>query len=204
MSLSGWIDILVLLASGFTFISFLRLYIKKRTLLALYFGLSALSVFIAFLGPFILEEYYGRLIIEWGKFIAITIIVSALLVLIRNLKPIFARFPAYMTALPFISIAFFPLIADSLAIKELINAIFQGGALVVCLLVFSINHFREEKRIFYQLGMLLLFTAYTVFWFISESFGINTAILAEIFFSLGIICMTMGFTSDGMESELNS
>ncbi|MTI86673.1 MAG: hypothetical protein FH748_01755 [Balneolaceae bacterium] len=192
MSLSASIDIIVLLSAAFTFVSFIQIYLQKKELLHLYFGLSALSIFAGYLAIFISQEY-GNIIFEWARFVSITIIISALLVLIRNLKPGFARFPSYMSALPFISIVFFPLVVDSISIKELVNAIYQGGALVVCLLVFSINHFRSTPRLFFKLSLLLLVTAYTVYWFFEAYTGNYSNLITEISFSGGMILLSVGF-----------
>ncbi|HBQ59506.1 MAG TPA: hypothetical protein DD671_07730, partial [Balneolaceae bacterium] len=133
-----WIDLVVSLSFGTVFFLMLKLFIKRPSLLVAYFGISALAISTPyFLDLFGVESYID--LFQWGKLISITFYISGLLVLIRESKPIFARFPVYLTGLPFVSFLFFPLIIDSIVIKELINAIYQGGALVVTVLIFTLN-----------------------------------------------------------------
>src|SRR5690606_31703623 len=99
-----------------------------------------------------------------GRLIAIITYISGLLILIRQSKPIFARFPLYMTALPFLSVLFFPLILDSYIIKDLLNAIYQAGALLVTGLIFSLIFARSSGRRYYFLGIGAAAASYITYW----------------------------------------
>ena len=75
----------------------------------------------------------------WGNFVSIVSVLSALFMMIRESKPVFARFPFYLTFLPFISLIFFGLLDVSFAIKDLLIIIFKAGALLVSFMLFGIH-----------------------------------------------------------------
>jgi uncharacterized membrane protein len=162
MLLQNWLNLVLAISFGITFFLLFRLYLKKRNLLELYFSLSAAAVAFPYTYGLFFDIHPSLL--EWGRLVAITFYISGLLVLIRESKPPFARFPIYLTALPFVSFLFFPLIIDSLAIKNLINGIYQGGALIVTLLIFTVNNVKTKGRRYYLLGLGLVTIAYLGFW----------------------------------------
>lgn len=162
MLTQDWVNLVVMVSFGITFFLLFRLYLKKRTLLELYFSLAAVSVAFPYAYMLFLDTLPG--LIEWGRLVAVTFYISGLLVLIRESKPPFARFPVYLTALPFIGFLFFPLMIDSLAIKNLINGIYQGGALLVTLLIFTVNNTKTKRRRYYLLGLGLITFAFIGYW----------------------------------------
>ena len=199
MDTAKWIDLVVSLSFGTVFILLLRLYIRRQSLLLLYFGLAALTITI----PYLLDLFRVVVpidIFQWGKLVSITTYISGLLVLIRESKPVFARFPAYLTALPFVSFIFFPLILDSIVIKDLINAIYQGGALVVTVLVFTINQARKRKRRYYIIGISSVGAAYLSYWILFKQ--LNTPELnwiSEILLSVGILFTAFRFVKGELD-----
>ncbi len=130
---------------------------------------------------------------EWGDLIAITTALCGLFIEIRESKPVFARFPIYLTLLPFLSILFYPLIIDSVVIKNLLQLIYQGGSIVVAILVVSINQFLHKQRGYLLTSCMIFLIAYICFWFLDdfEAFPVKDA--AKIVFSLGIIVASIGF-----------
>lgn len=193
MDTAKWIDLVVSLSFGTVFVLLFQLFLKKRTLLELYFSIAALIISVPYLiDLFQIETPYN--LFQWGKLISITIYISGLLALIRNSKPVFARFPQYLTALPFVSFLFFPLIIDSIVIKDLLNAIYQGGALAVTVLVFTLNQAKKRKRRYYIIGISSVGAAYLSYWLLFSR--INTPELiwvSEILLSVGILFTTFRF-----------
>lgn len=193
MDPAKWIDLVVSLSFGTTFFLLLRYYIRKRSLMVLYFSIAALIISIPYFTDLFMIELPINLF-EWGKLISITVYISGLLVLIRESKPIFARFPQYLTALPFVSFLFFPIIVDSIVIKDLLNAIYQGGAIIVTMLVFTLNQAKKNNRRYYVLGLSLLGLAYLTFWLY---FNRNTMAyygwISEILLSAGILITVFRF-----------
>ncbi|MDR9416697.1 MAG: hypothetical protein RI564_10460 [Gracilimonas sp.] len=193
MNTAKWIDLVVSLSFGTVFFLLLKLFIRQRSLIIIYFGLAALAI----ATPYAIDLVQVEMpidVFEWGKLISITFYISGLLVLIRESKPVFARFPAYLTTLPFISFLFFPLIIDSFVIKDLINAIYQGGALVVTVLVFTLNQIRKTKRRYYIIGISSIGAAYMSYWFVFKQMNNPDLIwIAEILLSVGILFTAFRF-----------
>ena len=114
--------------------------------------------------------------------------------MIRESKPIFARFPVYLTALPFVSFLFFPLIIDSIVIKDLINAIYQGGALIVTVLVFALKQAKKRNRRYYIIGITGVATSYLSYWLIfNRSTSVDMVWVSEILLCVGILFATIRF-----------
>lgn len=194
MIAQDWANLVIIVSFGITFFLFFRLYLKKKTLLELYLGLAAGSI--SFSYACILFFNTLPSFIEWGRLVAVTFYISGLLVLIRESKPPFARFPVYLTALPFISFLFFPLIIDSIAIKNLINGIYQGGALLVTVLIFTVNNARTKGRRYYLLGLSLITIAFIGYW-TSVYFDFEAYTWAvKIILSSGILVTVFRFIQD--------
>lgn len=194
MDPSKWIDLVLSISAGISFALLLKLYIRSKSLLELYFALAVIILGMPYL--FDLFRVDAQVIIfEWYKLISVTIFISGLLVLIRESKPVFARFPLYLTALPFISILFFPFIIDSVVIKDLLNAIYQGGALIVTTLVFTVNHARNSGRRYYLAGIGCVIIAYLSYWFYFYPQNPAFIWITEILLAIGILITTIKFIS---------
>ncbi|MDZ7806901.1 MAG: hypothetical protein U5K71_07280 [Gracilimonas sp.] len=187
-----WVDLVVVVTLLISMYTLFRQYMRRRSLVDLYFGSSALILFVAY-SIHLLELQPRQFFMNWGKLISITFYISGLLVLIRESKPSFARFPLYLTALPFISFIFFPLIIDSIVIKDLVNGIYQGGALIVTILVFTINKGNVIGRRYYISGLTLVSIAFILFWFVFNREMPENIWISEILFSVGILLVLYRF-----------
>lgn len=203
MGTAEWIDLVVSLSFGTVIFLLLKLFIQRRSLLITYFGLASITITI----PYLIDLFQFEMmfdLFQWGKLISITFYISGLLVLIRESKPIFARFPAYLTALPFVSFLFFPLIIDSIVIKNLINAIYQGGALVVTVLVFTLNQAKQSKRRYYIIGISSIGLAYLSYWVILRQMNMTDFYwISEILLSVGILFTVIRFVK-GEQERINT
>lgn len=187
-----WVDLVVSFSFGTASILLFKIFLKRRSLLELYFSLAAFIISI----PYLLHLFQIDPVLnlfQWGKLVSITIYISGLLVLIRESKPVFARFPLYLTALPFVSFLFFPLIIDSIVIKDLINAIYQGGALVVTVLVFTLNQARKKGRRYYIIGISFIAAAYLSYWLYLNRVATDHIWISEILLSVGILVTLFRF-----------
>ncbi|MCH2448767.1 MAG: hypothetical protein MK198_01350 [Gracilimonas sp.] len=194
-----WVDLVVSFSFGTAFILLFKLFLKKRSLLELYFSLAAFTISIPYLLDLLQIDPTIDLF-QWGKLISITLYISGLLVLIRESKPVFARFPIYLTALPFISFLFFPLLINSIVIKDLINATYQGGALVVTVLVFTVNEARAKGRRYYIIGISFISAAYLSYWLYLNRLNEPDLIwITEILLSVGILVTLFRFIKSQQE-----
>tara|TARA_B100000965_G_scaffold391825_1_gene400474 strand:+ start:145305 stop:145802 length:498 start_codon:yes stop_codon:yes gene_type:complete len=136
---------------------------------------------------------------EWGDLIGLTLAMSALYEEIRLSKPVFARFPTQLTFLPLIVILFYPLIVDSTVVKELLFQTYEGGMLIVALLLFSNNHKFYSKSYLLIGGLLLLTVSYIMKWFF---YDLNAAqVLTGVLFSAGLVITTIGLTHNNIKTS---
>lgn len=185
-----WTDLLLGLSAIYAVIIFLKLHFESQSYLFAYLSLS--SVLLLFITAMPYTGLLSEAWVEWTILFLIITLISALLVLIRESKPAFARFPTYMTALPFISVLFFPFVIDSYAIKDLLNMIYQGGALVVALLVISINHFIKPYLKFFLTGTVLLGMSYLGYWFILDYIN-GFSWVFTLLTAVAVLLLTIGF-----------
>lgn len=132
---------------------------------ALAAGLFALTQ-LALLFEGVLSSAVVSLVVEWGHVLCLAVVLSALAVFVRESKPDFARYPLLYTGLPlFIVISHF-LISDTYALKTWLLSMYQGGAVAVALLMYSVYTWRSDiyRRV---LGATVLFTlTWITFWFL--------------------------------------
>lgn len=190
MDIGLWTDLLLGLSALYAVVIFLKLHFESQSYLFAYLSLS--SVLLLFITGLPYTGLLSDSWVEWTILFLVITLISALLVLIRESKPAFARFPSYMTALPFISVLFFPFVIDSYAIKDLLNMIYQGGALVVALLVISINHFIKPWLKFFLTGTVLLGMSYLCYWFIFDFIN-GFSWLISLILTVSVILLTTGF-----------
>lgn len=70
--------------------------------------------------------------------------------------------------------------------------IYQGGALVVALLVISINHFIKPWLKFFLTGTVLLGMSYLAYWFIFDFIN-GFSWLISLILTVSVILLTTGF-----------
>ena len=104
--------------------------------------------------------YGSETIQSWGSFISVVAILSTLFMIIRESKPVFARFPFYLTFLPFISLLFFGSLEVNIAIKNLLIMIFEAGAILVGLIIFGINTYLYSISRIYLMGTVVFLINY--------------------------------------------
>lgn len=197
-----WIDLVVAVTLLISTYTLLKQFINNRSLVDLYFGCAALILLSAY-SIHLLDLQSSQFFMNWGKLISITFYISGLLVLIRESKPLFARFPLYLTALPFISFLVFPLIIDNIVIKDLVNGIYQGGALVVTILVFTVNKSKVSRRRYYIIGLSLVSLSFILYWFVFNREMVQSIWISEILFSAGILLVLFRFKQSNTIQTVN-
>ena len=198
MDPSKWIDLILLTSTAFCAILFIKRFLLQKTLLDLYFALSAIILFIPY-SLHIMNVDTDVDLFGWAKLIAIITYISGLLVLIRESKPVFARFPQYLTALPFMSLLFFPFMIDSYVIKDLLNAIYQGGALVVTGLIITLNFARTKGRRYYLIGIGSAIAAYIAYWVYFNRFDSDYTWISEMLLAVAIVITSYKFIKSQKE-----
>jgi hypothetical protein len=188
----NWINILLIISGCISSILLFNVAYKAKSLSNLFFGLSILFLLVGIITGMIVTDYTD-VANEWGELLAMTSLLCGLFVKTRNSKPIFARFPLPMTLLPILGVLFYPMINQADVIKELLWITYQGGALIVALLVISINHFLYKHRTLLLLACFILAISFALYWFISISDTLFTQNIALALFALGMLVGSIGF-----------
>ncbi len=188
----NWMNILLLISGSISSIILFNVAYRAKSLSNLFFGLSTLCLTIGIVFSFI-GSNYSELAKEWGNLLAMTLVLCGLFVKTRNSKPIFARFPLPMTLLPLVGVLFYPMINQADVIKEILWITYQGGALIVALLVISINHLLYKYRTLLLLACVILASAFTLHWFVDIPDNTLATNVALILLAAGMLLASIGF-----------
>ena len=91
-------------------------------------------------------------------------VLSSLANFMREDKPPFARYPYFFTMLPFVVLPVFPFISDTVVIKNWVLALYQFGALVMAMLLFSLMATKDKSLRFLLPAVLLFAFSWLVKW----------------------------------------
>ena len=117
-------------------------------------------------------EIVTQFIQEWGHVVSLAFVLSSLAVFIRESKPVFAQLPLLYTAFPLLIVISYILVHDTYALKRWLIAIYQGGAILVSLLMYSVYTYRRKEYTMVLLGVVLFLLSYGLFWYVP---GISSA-----------------------------
>lgn len=109
---------------------------------------------------------YPDLVVEWGHIISLAFILSALAVFIRQSKPVFAQFPLIYAALPLFIVLSYALVLNTYALKDWLLSIYQAGAILVALLMYSVYTYREQRYVYILSGTILFLLTFILFWYV--------------------------------------
>jgi hypothetical protein len=116
----------------------------------------------------------AEFVVEWGHITCLAFVLSSLAVFIRESKPVFAQFPMLYTALPLLIVISYILVQDTYALKTWLIAIYQGGAIIVSLLMYAVYTYRNNDFAIILVGVCVFLMCYMLFWYIpgiQESYG---------------------------------
>ncbi|MGM0545129.1 MAG: hypothetical protein ACQEST_00275 [Bacteroidota bacterium] len=163
---------LLLLISGFVAVKLIALTNKKGRLkylgLAIATAILCVIQLIVFIDQLASDPSFAaaaEFIVEWGHITALAFVLSSLTVFIRESKPVFAQFPMLYTALPLLIVISYVLVQDTYALKNWLIAIYQGGAIVVALLMYSVYTYRRNEYGIILGGIVLFLISYLTFWY---------------------------------------
>lgn len=157
-----WSEILLLICSS---IAILLLFFRSGSEylhVKLLCSGSFISIIISFLAQHVV---YESLILEWTKIAGISFFLIVLAILIRELKPEYARYPVFFSFLPLGVIVVYPFISDAAILKNLLNQLLQGGAIIVSLLLSFSLYSKLNNAGVYILGLIFFTIAYAIYWF---------------------------------------
>ena len=144
------------------------------------------------LSPVIDADSFTSFVIEWGHITALAFVLSSLAVFIRESKPVFAQFPLLYTALPLLIVISYLLVHNTYALKNWLLAIYQGGAITVALLMYSVYSYRRKEYTLVLVGITVLLFSHVLYWYvpqIQESYNW----IWQILLAVGLIVTVKGY-----------
>ncbi|MGK7370095.1 MAG: hypothetical protein ACNS64_07750 [Candidatus Halalkalibacterium sp. M3_1C_030] len=159
---------------------------------AFVFAMTQFSVVLdGWLDAFGLTLYSG-IAVEWGHIISLAFVLSALAVFIRQSKPVFAQFPLVYAALPLFIVLSYVLVANTYALKDWLLSIYQAGAILVALLMYSVYTYREQRYIYILGGIILFLITFLLYWYV-PGISDNTSWLWKTFLGLSFLLTLYGY-----------
>lgn len=168
-----WFALLLTLAGGYVTVQLITLNKNKGrlkflglTIASSIFVLMQLSVVLAHATGSPTFSIVSAFIVEWGHILCLAFVLSSLVIFVRESKPVFAQFPMIYTALPLLILISYFLVRDTYALKDWLLAIYQGGAILVSLLMYSVYTYRRNEYAFILAGVGVLLLSYISYWHI--------------------------------------
>lgn len=135
---------------------------------------------------------YSAVVVEWGHIITLAFVLSALAVFIRQSKPVFAQFPLVYAALPLFIVLSYVLVANTYALKDWLLSIYQGGAILVALLMYSVYTYREQRYMYILGGIILFLITFVIYWYV-PGVSENTEWLWQTFLICSLLLTLYGY-----------
>lgn len=197
MDILSWVSILNIIVLLFSIYQVGTIFSEKRSAYISLICLALVSYLIS--NIIFLVDRDLILIIRFVNLSSLVCVLSALFNLIRESKPVFARFPPILSYIPFLILLFIPLILGQTVIYNLLTATFQAGSILVALMIFVLNKLSKKDYGWHISGLILLLVAFVFYWFNSLT-AIQEVVITELVLLSGIVFLTTAIK----KSQFNS
>lgn len=114
----------------------LLLYVLSKINLIYLDGLASLS-----------DQVLFETIYEWIRISAVSLLLCAFGLMVRNSKPKISRAPGVLVFLPLLLIAAHPFVIDTLVVKDVLMQMYHGAAIIIGFLMFWIESKKNQGYI---------------------------------------------------------
>lgn len=143
------------------------------------------------------------LLVDWANIVAISFVLSGLAFLIYDSKPVYARFPIWLCFIPLILIPAYFFGQETFVIKEWIMAIYEGGSLIVALMMYITLSIKKLDYLIVSLGIAIITISYILYWF-QPGLNENFVWVWKTLSILGIIIVIHGFKKIELNDKFSS
>jgi hypothetical protein len=193
-------DFLLAFSVYYATFQIIRLTIRVKKAEFLFYAFAMLAFSSIFISNYvdILINYWGyvfdeQLMKDWSGISAIAFALSGVAFLIFNSKPPFARFPISLCFVPLLIIPAFYFAMHTLVLKDWLLSIYQGGAILVALLMNAALIRKSLDYLISLIGYILIGTAYILHWY-SVSLVESGDWIWKSFLIAGMFILIHGFT----------
>jgi hypothetical protein len=109
-------------------------------------------------------QYAAQYFMEWSRMSAVAVGMSGLIFLIRDAKPAITRFPVLFCWTPLLLIPFYAMVVNTIFLKEILLGIYEGGSILVALLMYGLFLTRDRKYLITVSGLLIMLAGYILMW----------------------------------------
>ncbi len=109
----------------------------------------------------------------WLSVISTTLLFVSISALIRELKPLYNRYPVGFSLFPLLILIVYPFISDQEVLRQLLIQILQGGGLLIGLLIVITLLKPVENSIWVLTGIILIAVSYGIYWFIMDLYSLD-------------------------------
>lgn len=154
------------------------MYLNLFGLSSLFFSFKLLVILgIELVQPDFISEQFWLQVYEWIRIIAVTILLCAIGLLIREEKPKITRAPVALSLLPVLLLIAHPFVIHTLVLKEIMFSIYYGGAIFIMILILIIKIAKEPEFNKILLAMFPLVLAYILNFFSDASVTLVTILI---------------------------
>lgn len=111
--------------------------------------------------------------LDWIQVVGVSFALCGLAIENWEDRPAVARFPFVLVYAPILLIITYVFVFDTLFLKEVIIAIYEGGAVLIALLLFGLFGAKNTDYLYVLAGLILLLLSFAVYWFPSEVISNN-------------------------------
>ena len=194
--MTGYSGIILFVVSFYATITFFLLFSASRRIF--HFSLGITGVFLSIIGisnhiahffPVLNPDFID----EWASVFGVSFLLSAAAALIRDFKPAFSRFPKAFAFFPLVLIVVYPLILETVIVKNWAIAIYQGGSLFIGLLIYSYKAQQNGKFAYVVVGLIFLLITFILFWLPDTVFYLPVYVWI-LLLACGILIITVGYS----------
>lgn len=168
MSDQHWAMIGLATISMYAVYSFYRVMLWRRSLQhVLYFCTSILFVLTLIMKVIVTLPLWPSAIVtgyvtDTFHTLSIAFLLSALAVVVRESKPIVTRFPLALSFIPFLLVPSHLIVSHTFVLKELLFGIYEGGAIIVSLLIYGLFAYSDRRYLNILAGIVFFAIALLV------------------------------------------
>lgn len=206
--MTGYSGFVLFIVAFYATINFSRFYTSSKKIF--HFSLAVTALFLAIIGiSGYLPEFFpvmnAEFIVEWATVFSVGFLLTGIAALIRDSKLLHTDFPKYLTFFPLLIILIYPLVIEAVVIKKMIIAIYQGGAIIIGLLIYGYKASEKGEYGYLVVGLVFFSITYVLYWLPQSVFSLPEYAWILLTAS-GILVLTVGYNyiyspTDGLTDD---